>query len=292
MRQGTPAGSPAAPSVPANSILLATVDVLAGATSITNARITDGRTPVAIKANVLPGIALGSEAQALRDDVPNFVVSTGSSNAYVGTYTPAHASLIVGHATPSRRTSATPRPRPSTPTASASHAIKKGGGGVDLVSGDIPSGAMVELKWDADFQLMSVAATIPGSIALVKRVFLTSVSKSTSSTSFADFDATCSVDCACTANTVLVINLTGPFYQASNYGSLDFSVGGSRVGDATFGLFYFTNTVQVPVNVSHTIMPGAGTITVKPQWKAGAGATVSCGNGSMGPACFEVLQFG
>lgn len=40
---GTPAGSPVAPSLPANSISLATVAVGAGATAITNANITDTR---------------------------------------------------------------------------------------------------------------------------------------------------------------------------------------------------------------------------------------------------------
>ena len=40
---GTPAGSPVAPALPANSISLATIAVGAGATSITNANITDTR---------------------------------------------------------------------------------------------------------------------------------------------------------------------------------------------------------------------------------------------------------
>jgi hypothetical protein len=40
---GTPAGSPVAPSLPANSISLATVAVGAGATALTNANITDTR---------------------------------------------------------------------------------------------------------------------------------------------------------------------------------------------------------------------------------------------------------
>ena len=40
---GTPAGSPVAPALPANSITLATVAVGAGATAITNANITDTR---------------------------------------------------------------------------------------------------------------------------------------------------------------------------------------------------------------------------------------------------------
>jgi hypothetical protein len=40
---GTPAGSPVAPALPANSITLATIAVGAGATAITNANITDTR---------------------------------------------------------------------------------------------------------------------------------------------------------------------------------------------------------------------------------------------------------
>lgn len=43
---GTPAGSPVAPSVPQNSLSLATIAVAAGATSITNANITDTRVNV------------------------------------------------------------------------------------------------------------------------------------------------------------------------------------------------------------------------------------------------------
>jgi hypothetical protein len=47
---GTPAGSPVAPTLPANSISLATVAVGAGATAITNANITDTR--VAVTTNI------------------------------------------------------------------------------------------------------------------------------------------------------------------------------------------------------------------------------------------------
>jgi hypothetical protein len=43
---GTPAGSPVAPSVPQNSLSLATIAVAAGATSITNANISDTRVSV------------------------------------------------------------------------------------------------------------------------------------------------------------------------------------------------------------------------------------------------------
>ena len=49
---GTPAGSPVAPATPANSISLATVAVAAGATSITNANITDTRVQGKFKESV------------------------------------------------------------------------------------------------------------------------------------------------------------------------------------------------------------------------------------------------
>ena len=82
---GTPAASPVAPSMPANSILLATVAVAAAAATITNANITDGRTvaPAAYRAgDTVPvtdggtgsttasaartalGVAIGSDVQA------------------------------------------------------------------------------------------------------------------------------------------------------------------------------------------------------------------------------------
>jgi hypothetical protein len=50
---GTPAGSPTAPATPANSISLATVAVAAGATTITNANITDTRVRTEIDEIVL-----------------------------------------------------------------------------------------------------------------------------------------------------------------------------------------------------------------------------------------------
>jgi hypothetical protein len=45
---GTPAASPSAPATPASSLVLATISVAAGATTITNANITDTRTRAAL----------------------------------------------------------------------------------------------------------------------------------------------------------------------------------------------------------------------------------------------------
>ena len=49
---GTPAGSPVAPTLPANSISLATIAVGAGVTSITTANITDTRVAVTSNLNI------------------------------------------------------------------------------------------------------------------------------------------------------------------------------------------------------------------------------------------------
>jgi hypothetical protein len=62
---GTPAGSPVAPSTPANSISLATIAVGAGVTSILNANITDTR--VAVTTNLAVG------------DITNVTAGTGLS---------------------------------------------------------------------------------------------------------------------------------------------------------------------------------------------------------------------
>lgn len=51
---GTPAGSPVAPATPSDSISLATIAVAAGATSITNANITDTRTLTTTNIPTLP----------------------------------------------------------------------------------------------------------------------------------------------------------------------------------------------------------------------------------------------
>jgi len=74
IQAGTPASSPAAPALPGNSLLLATIQVNAGATSITGGNITDQRLFTAALGGILrcaspaqyPGS--GPESQYLHDD--------------------------------------------------------------------------------------------------------------------------------------------------------------------------------------------------------------------------------
>lgn len=54
IQAGTPASSPAAPALPANSLLLATIQVNAGATSITSGNITDRRVFTVAAGGILP----------------------------------------------------------------------------------------------------------------------------------------------------------------------------------------------------------------------------------------------
>lgn len=62
---GTPAGSPVAPSAPANSLTLAIVDVAAGATSIVDANITDSRTQCKFKESVFKSFATAANTLQL-----------------------------------------------------------------------------------------------------------------------------------------------------------------------------------------------------------------------------------
>lgn len=84
---GTPAGSPTAPAVPAGSILLATIDIPASDTTIANAQITDGRTMVKMRTDVLADITRtadlasvsngkGASLIGIEDAAGNFTATT------------------------------------------------------------------------------------------------------------------------------------------------------------------------------------------------------------------------
>lgn len=88
---GTPGPSPAEPSVPANSLVLARVSVAAGATSITNANITDRRTtqagqsrtaalgaPVPCTSTTRPTTGLYAGLLAWETDTKSLVAYSGS----------------------------------------------------------------------------------------------------------------------------------------------------------------------------------------------------------------------
>ncbi len=76
---GTPAGSPSAPAVPSGAILLATVNVAAGATSIVNANITDGRSYVQIGASVLADLFRSSAFTSFLNSLASSNVNEGAS---------------------------------------------------------------------------------------------------------------------------------------------------------------------------------------------------------------------
>lgn len=74
---GTPAGSPVAPSTPANSLVLAQVNVLAAATSISNANITDTRRFLAAVGGVMPAKSTDSFTGLLHAGQPVYETDTG-----------------------------------------------------------------------------------------------------------------------------------------------------------------------------------------------------------------------
>lgn len=84
---GTPAGSPVAPSVPVDSLSLATIAVAAGATSITNANITDTRVSVTTNLPVgdITEVQAGTGISVTSGTGPIPVVAIGNSPTISGT---------------------------------------------------------------------------------------------------------------------------------------------------------------------------------------------------------------
>lgn len=78
---GTPAGSPLAPAVPASALLLATIDIPAADTAITNAQITDERTLAKVGSGQLGGGA-GGASGAIAVDLRNPQVGANVGNCF------------------------------------------------------------------------------------------------------------------------------------------------------------------------------------------------------------------
>lgn len=76
---GTPAGSPAVPSTPANCLKLAQVAVAASAVSIVTGNITDYRTYTTVKTAVLQDLARQTDVTTLRNDLASTANAKGAS---------------------------------------------------------------------------------------------------------------------------------------------------------------------------------------------------------------------
>jgi hypothetical protein len=102
---GTPAGSPVAPTAPANSITLAQVTVGAGVTSIVSGNIADKRTYTAAPGGVIPwsstGAAVGGVKGLLAYDVANDrFFHNGTTGAYQAKVLPWAPVVVQGTSSP------------------------------------------------------------------------------------------------------------------------------------------------------------------------------------------------
>ena len=175
---GTPSGAPVAPAVPANCLQLAEIAVGISVVTIVTANITDKRTAIAVKTNVLPGLALEQEAQDIRDNKPFIAATTGSANAYLltpGANSPT--AYVTGQKFEGIANFTNTAAATLNVAGLGAKTMKKVtvlGGITDLVSGDIQNGQAFSCRYDGTYMQVLNIAVSAGSTNFIK------VSKSTS----------------------------------------------------------------------------------------------------------------
>jgi hypothetical protein len=156
VQTGTPAVSPVAPSVPANCILLATIAVAAGATSVVTGNITDGRSFVQVNAAVLLDIARATETAALRNDTPTWLGTVSGTNTLTGTATPAPTALVAGQRFAWIVANNNTGSVTLNPNGLGAITLKKVDGATNLAANDLKVGQLAEGRYDGtNIQLTS-----------------------------------------------------------------------------------------------------------------------------------------
>ncbi len=238
---------------------------------------------------------LTSRVSAIETGSYFYVVATGSANAFVAA-TPAFSALAAGNTFAFKANFTITGATTINVNGLGAIAIKKGSGATDLASGNIASGQIVELRYDGTYwQMISpIANPAAGATVTLESRQTSTADLTTTSASYVDIDGTnLSRDVVCTANTILVLTLTGSFYNTSASADpyIDFSVGGSRVTSSSLwslDLNNFGANMGFPVCITYTVIPGAGTITCKPQWKTTAGTSHMLGTSA--PTVWTILK--
>ncbi len=164
---GTPAGSPAAPAVPANHYKLAQIAVAASVTSIVTANITDSRSEVAIKTTQLIDLARVTALDALKtevyNDTPSWLGTVTGTNTLTATPTPAPAAYVTGQRYAFIVANTNSGAVTLNVNSLGAKDIKRIDGATALVASDLVAGQIAEVRYDGTkFQMTSPSGVFLG----------------------------------------------------------------------------------------------------------------------------------
>jgi hypothetical protein len=259
---GTPAGSPVAPSVPSGAILLATVNVAAGATSIVNANITDGRTYVQVGASVLADIARESKITAIHNNSPFAATATGSSNAYALTLTTNITAYAANQLFFFRANHDNTGVATLNVNGLGAKTIKKVDGAVDLIAGDIKNGQFVAVLYDGtNFQMISP----PGAAVTVDddNLVIRSTEIAGGTTNNSEYDLTSATLNSSNLAAGKMLTMHAHFRRRNDNSSthtIRVKIGNTTICSATFPTTSVTITGWIEVMISIRSTGGSGTV--------------------------------